>query len=139
MKAIITKIEFSKEYESKFGTMYNFAISYDDKKAFYTSKQKDQKAFEVGKEAEFTEETKTYQDKQTGEAKSFLTIKTISKFNQQSNYGKALQREQSKYSGFAVSYVKDLIVSGRIDIKEWHEKSKEVFTWMVEMDKSITQ
>ena len=138
MKAIITVVEFTKEFESKFGTMYNFAISYGDQKAFYTSKTKDQKLFEVGKEAEFIEEDKSFVDKKTGETKYFKTIKAMG-INKQSNYGKALQREQSKYSGFAVSYVKDLIVSGRVDIKDWHAKSKEVFDWMVEMDKSIVQ
>lgn len=119
-----------KEYDSKFGKLYSFKVEYAGRSAFYSSKSKDQTKFVEGQEAEFTEETKT------SDRGTYLVVKPPVK-NGQSNYGKALGREQSKYSGFAVSYVKDLIVAGRIDIKEWEFKSREVCKWMVDMDKEF--
>ena len=130
MKALITEAKFNKEFESKFGVMYSHRIEYDGNVAFYTSKKKDQDYFVKGKEAEFTEETKT-SDK--GE---FIVIKPIRKGNF-SNFSKQLQKEQSKYSGFAVSYVKDLIIADKLDIKDWEKASEKIFHFMVDLDKSI--
>jgi hypothetical protein len=135
MKALITKVKFHKEYESKFGTMYSHAIWYDDKKAFYTSKKKDQTTFVEGKEAEFTEETK-YFTNNDGVKQEYLVIKPLT-FNRQSNFGKALKKEQTRYSGFAVSYSKDLVVAGKIDKEELSTMAWILFELMVEMDKSI--
>jgi len=144
MKALIKSIEFNKEFESQHGTLYGFTITYDDKKAFYKSKSRDQKKFIKGQEAEFTEETITK------DGKKYLIIKPV--YNRgQSNYGKALGREQSKYSGFADSYVKDLLVAGVIKpeinnvdeeyndivMATWKKRAMEIFEHMVELDKTL--
>ena len=111
MKAIIKKVTFRKEYESKFGTLYGFQVEYDDKKAYYSAKKKEQDKFVEGVEAEFTEETRT------GKNGEYLVVKPI--FTKgASNFGRALKREQSKYSGFAMSYAKDLVVAGKIPLTE---------------------
>lgn len=135
MKAKITKAEFKKEFESKFGTLYQFQIEYNGKKAYFSSKTKDQKKFIVGQECEFTEEEKM------GTNDTPYTIvkpKAVGGF-QNSNYGKAIKKEQSKYSGFAVSYVKDLIIADKLKIEDWEKASKKIFNFMVELDKSIEQ
>lgn len=54
-----------------------------------------------------------------------------------SNFGRQLKKEQSRYSGFATSYVKDLIISGHIKIDDWEKASKKIFTFMVELDKTL--
>jgi hypothetical protein len=135
MKALITKTKFYKEYESKFGTMYSHAVWYDDKKAFYTSKKKDQTTFVEGKEAEFTEETKYFKNNE-GEQQEYLVIKPLNP-NKQSNFGKALKKEQTRYSGFAVSYAKDLVIAGRIQLTELPDYATVLFELMVRLDKSI--
>ena len=137
MKTTIKKVELQKEYESKFGTMYSFLVEYDDKKAFYTSKTKDQTKFVAGQEAEFIEEEKTF-TKKDGTQGRYLTIKPP-QFQKQSNFGKALAKEQSKYSGFAVSYSKDLVVAGKMPFEELAPYAWILFDLMVEMDKSIQQ
>jgi len=144
MKAIIKSVEFNKEFESQHGTLYGFTITYDDKKAFYKSKSKDQKKFIKGQEAEFTEETITK------DGKKYLIIKPV--YNRgQSNYGKALNREQSKYSGFSDSYVKDMLVNGILQPEEteenvknndivmvtWKKRAFEIFEHMVQLDKTL--
>lgn len=116
--------------------MYNFQVKYDNEVALYSSKSKDQKKFIPGQEAEFTEETKTYTDKKTGETKEYLVIKPIMQ-NRQSNFGKALNKEKSRYSGFAVSYAKDLVIAGRIQLTELPEYATVLFDLMVTLDKSI--
>jgi hypothetical protein len=134
MKATITSVIFSKEYESKFGTMYLHKVQYDGKTAFYSSKTKDQTFFKKGEDAEFTEEIKQ------GNNGDFITIKPVrDSFKGNSNYGKALKREQSKYSGFAVSYAKDLVIAGKLEFEELAVYSTVLFDLMVSLDKSIEQ
>lgn len=136
MKATITKVEFIKERETKFVKLYDFAVFYDDRRAFYSSKSKDQNKFIPDQEVEFVEEEKTYTDKKSGELKSFWTVKPMTA-GRQSNFGKALKKEQTKYSGFAVSYAKDLLVAGRIPEDRLKAVAWDLFNLMVEMDKSI--
>jgi len=138
MKALITEVKFSKEYDSQYGKLYSFHVKYDNQVAIYNSKSKDQKKFIAGQEAEFTEETKTYKNKNTGEEKPYLVIKPIRQ-DKQSNFGKALKKEQTRYSGFAVSYAKDLVVAGRLPFDELREYASVLFEHMVNLDKSIEQ
>lgn len=138
MKAIIQSVTFLKEYTDKFGTKYSFQIKYDDQVAFYSSKSKDQTKFVPGEEVEFTEEQRTYVDKRTGEEKTYMTIKPIYQ-HRQSNYGKALGKEQSRYSGFAVAYAKDLVVAGRLNKEDLSEYATVLFDLMVALDKSLEQ
>lgn len=150
MKAIITDIIYKKEYESKFGTMYQFEIHYDGKRASYSSKSKDQKHFVKGQESEFIEEQKTYV--KDGRESKYLVVK-IPQQQRESNFGKALKKEQSRYSGFSESYVKDLLSSGLLKpeitdadeahndivIITWKKRSFEIFEHMVELDKMLEQ
>jgi len=130
MKAIIKSVTFKKEYESKYGTLFGFIVRYDDKSAYYSSKSKDQKKFVEGQEAEFTEETRT------GNNGDYLVIKPATNF-QQSNYGKAVKREQSKYSGFAMSYAKDLVVNQIVPHDRMFLEAELMLDWMVAKDKEI--
>jgi len=135
MKTTIQEVIFKKEIDGKFGKLYSFNVKYDDKVAVYRSKYKDQKKFIPGQEAEFTEETQTYTDKQ-GNLQEYLVIKPALQ-QRQSNYGKELKKEQSRYSGFAVSYAKDLVVAGRLNKEELPEYATVLFELMVALDKSI--
>lgn len=137
MKAIIKNVVFSKEGESKFGKYYSFKVSYNDKVGIYYAKSKDQTDFVKDKEAEFSETESSYRDGQGNEHK-YIIIKPPSK-NKQSNFGKALKKEQSKYSGFAVSYSKDLVVAGKLELTDLAAHAWTLFELMVEMDKSIEQ
>lgn len=135
MKALIDNVQFNKEFESKFGTLYNFTVSWYDEneqiqKGFYSSKKREQDKFKPGEESEFNIEEKK-NDKGT-----YYVIKPISK-GQFSGFNRNLKKEQSRYSGFAVSYCKDLIVSGHLPIEQWEKASKKIFNFMVELDKSI--
>jgi hypothetical protein len=132
MKAIITKVTFLKEQDGKFGKEYNFQISYDGKSAYYSAKKNPQTHFVEGQECEFTETELT--SKNTGN--KYFTVKPVTAAYQgKSNYGKALAKEQSKYSGFACSYAKDLVVAGKIPHSDLLKHAKEMFDWMVEQDK----
>jgi hypothetical protein len=149
MKAKIIEVTFSKEGENKFGKFYSFKVKYDEKLAFYNSKYKDQKNFIAGQDAEFTEEQKTFTDK-NGNPASYWIIKPIQQ-NKQSNFGKALKKEQSKYSGFSDSYVKDLLIAGIIKPEKteedetnndivmltWKKRAFDIFNHMVEIDKTL--
>ena len=135
MKELITEVKFTKEKQTQFGTLYQFAVSYDGKRAFYSSKSKDQKKFISGEEAEFTEEERTYTDK-NGNPASFLVIKPV--FQQrQSNYGKALNKEKARYSAMAVSYSKDLVCNGRMPLEDLSTYAWVLFDLMNGMDKTL--
>lgn len=64
---------------------------------------------------------------------------SVPKQNRQSSFGKALTKEQARYSGFAVSYAKDLVVSGKLELGELSDYAWILFDLMVEMDKSLEQ
>ena len=132
MKALITEVTFIKEYDSKFGKLYSFNVSYDGRSAYYSSKSKDQTKFVTGREAEFTEETKTSQNG------TYIVVRPPQQ-NKQSNFGKALSKEKTRYSGFAVSYAKDLLVAGRINRDELADQAWILFELMVAMDKTLEQ
>lgn len=136
MKATITEVKFLKEYADKFGTKYSFQVKYDDQAAVYSSKSKDQKKFIPGQEAEFTEETRSYSDNKTGELKTYTVIKPLYQ-NRQSNFGKVLNKEQARYSAMCVSYAKDLVIGGRIQIGELSDYAWIMFELVKEMDKSL--
>lgn len=130
-KIKIDKIEFRSEKEGKYGMMYNFVIHFDGKTALYTAKKKEQTTFEVGKEYDVILQEIAYGN----DGKTFTKIKlNKQKFN--SNYGKHLQREQSKYSGFSLSYAKDLAVAGIINKEEILTYSTSFFKHMVDLDKT---
>lgn len=135
MKATITDVKFLKEFEGKYGTLYGFRVEYDGKTAFYNSKSKDQTKFVKGQEAEFNEFEKT------GAKGNYIQIKPVFNGAQQrrSSYGKRVQQEQSRYSGFAVSYAKDLVVADKIGVDELSEMATVLFDLMVTLDKSIEQ
>lgn len=135
MEAVIQEVTFYKEKESQFGKMYTFKVKYDDKLAFYTSKSKDQNKFIAGQKAEFTEEEKGYKDK-NGNPATFWVIKPVTQ-NRQSNFGKALKKEQSRYSGFAMAYAKDLVVAGKITLEQMYAEAQCMMDWMVETDKKL--
>ena len=132
MKAKITGVEFLQEYEGQHGVLYSFKVSYDGKSAMYSSKKKDQTKFVKGQEVEFTEEKRM--SKKNNE---YLVIKPVYDNKAFSNYGKAMKKEQSRYSGFAVSYAKDLVVSGHLQRSELTEYSTVLFEHMVSLDKSL--
>lgn len=136
MKAIIKKIIDKGKSEGKFGTKFDYTIAYTtpdgvDRIAYYSSKKPNQTYFVEGKECEFNESEHT-----SAKGNVYFTAKPLYG-DAKSGYGKKLQQEQARYSGFAVSYVKDMIVAGKVDPDQWHPKSKEVFQWMVEMDNTL--
>ena len=135
MREIITEVKFTKETKTQFGILYQFAISYDGKTAYYSSKSKDQKKFIPGEEAEFTEEERSYID-ENGNPRSYLVIKPIYP-NRQSNFGRALNKEQARYSAMCVSYAKDLVIGGRIQIGELPDYAWIMFELIKEMDKTL--
>lgn len=131
MQATITNVTYLKEYETKFGKLHSFRVEYDGKEAFYSSKSKDQTKFVKGKEALFTEETLIGKNN-----KPYLKIKPP-QTGGGSNYARAVSREQSKYSGFAMSYAKDLLIAGKIEFDQLLPACKKMFDYMVKLDKEV--
>jgi hypothetical protein len=131
MKAKIEKVEFNKEFESKFGTLYQFKVWYNGKMAYYSAKKKEQTKFIAGQECEFVEEERST------EKGSFWIVKPMTPKN--AAWNKAIKKEQSRYSGFAVSYVKDLIIADKIELKDWEKASEKIFKLMVKLDKTLDQ
>lgn len=131
MKAKIKKVTFLKEKDTRYGIMYDFKVDYNDTSALYCTKNKEQTKFIKGQEAEFTEETR-----KTDNGATYTVIKPPYVDNS-SNFGRQLKREQSKYSGFAVSYVKDLILSGKVSIADWKVMSRDICLFMKELDEEM--
>ena len=129
MKAKITGVRFVKEFEGKYGKAFVFGVSYAGKEAQYISKSKEQTKFVNGQEAEFTETVKTWNDEDQ------ITIRPVQANT--GNFGRAVKKEQSRYSGFAMSYAKDLVVADKIEIKDLRKYTTTMFDLMVELDKTL--
>lgn len=130
MKAKITKIDFVQEIETKHGTMYKFNAHYNGKVGSFLSKKREQSSFKEGEEAEFTETSREYN------GTTYFNIKKVSPYGQ-SNFNRRVKQEQSKYSGFAMSYAKDLVVAGKINETQMFSAAKKMLDWMVEQDKQL--
>jgi len=132
MKALINGVTYVKEYTTKFGVLHLHKISYNGSVGFYSSKKKDQTYFKLNQECEFTEE------KQQGQNGEYIKVKPISSGGNYSNYSKAVKKEQSKYSGFAMAYAKDLFVAGKVNsLDEMYLEAQNMIDWMVLKDKEL--
>ena len=130
MKAIIEKVEFQKEYTNEFGLFYLFKITHEKGYGLYSSKSRDQKKFVKGQETEFTEEAK----ESKGVKWTKISPVRSTNFSQQN---RAIRKEQTRYSGFAMAYAKDLVVASKIEIEQMYVEAQCMVDWMVETDKSI--
>lgn len=130
MKMLITKITFDKEIETKFGKMFRFRADYDGKIGFFLAKIMEQKTFIQGEENEFTETAHEYQ------GSTYYRLKSLKQYGT-SNFSRQVKKEQSKYSGFAMSYAKDLVVAGMIPQDEIFVEAKNMMDWMVSQDKAL--
>lgn len=132
MIAKIEEARFAREVDLQHGKFYSHIVKYDGKEAHYLSKYKDQKKFIPGQQAEFREEVVTRNGKQ------YIKIKPIKE--QQggySNYGRKLQQEQSRYPGFSLAYAKDLVVAGKLELKQMFPTADKMVEWMLRKDKEI--
>ena len=129
MKAKITGVRFVKEFDGKYGKAFVFGVSYNGKEAQYISKSKDQDKFVKGQDAEFTETVKTWNNEEQ------ITIRPVQANT--GNFGRALKKEQSRYSTMGASYVKDLIIAGKVDIVDWERATDKIVKFMLNLDKSI--
>jgi len=146
MKAVIKKVDFLEEKDGKYGAEFSFRISYDDKSAYYVAKKREQDKFIAGTECEFTEEERT-----SKAGNKYYIVKPIYQKGGFSNFTRAVKKEQSKYSGFGDSYIKDMLVGGILlpentekDVEHndivmatWKARAFEIFEHMVELDKSL--
>ncbi len=134
MKAIFKQIVLSKPVETKFGLRYSFNVKYDvdgkERIGSFLSEKENQEVFKEGQENEFTEASREYN------GKTYYNIAPIKKKGS-SNFSRQLKREQSKYSGFAMSYAKDLTVSGKIPLEDMYKEAEKMMSWMVQKDKEL--
>ena len=135
MKALIDNITFNKEFETKFGVLYSHKVFYYDEndeiqQGFYNSKKKEQTYFKPGQEAEFDIEIKH------SDRGDFTVIKPA-KQGSFSGYNRNLKKEQSRYTTMGASYVKDLIIAGKVDIKDWERATEKIVKFMFNLDKEI--
>ena len=150
MKAEIKEAVFEKEFDYQGRKLFNHKIVFIDPEsneiiAQYTSTKKEQDKFVAGKETEFnlTDSVRN--------GKKYYKIKPAYQGGGNQNYNREKKREQTRYSGFSASYVKDLIGLGILkpEITEaeiehnnavlltWRKRSKEMFDHMVLIDKQF--
>jgi hypothetical protein len=129
-KAKVTKIT---KWEKKPG--YNdtsFTIEFDNgDKGFYSSKDDDQKRFVGGQEAEYNIEEK---DGKNGK-KYFRITSPLDPAPAQYRGGGGGGRPQIdpkvQMISFAAAYTKDLIVAGKIEIKEFGSQFNNIYNTMI--------
>lgn len=132
MKAVIQEVKYNKEFTTQKGTYHSHAVKIDGEWCEYVSKSKEQNKFVAGQEAEYTVTEREYQ------GRIYKKIKPVYGGGGGSNFSRSMKREQSKYSGFAMSYAKDLAVAGIIkDVDDMFIQAQRMLNWMVEQDKKL--
>ena len=124
MKANVQSVEAKGSYDGKYGLMYKYEVhigehvgEYSSKK--YATKEAEGFPFIIGSEAEYEYEAH----------EKYPKIKTVSNWSGGSGYAK-----KSSNTSFGVSYCKDLIVAGKLDIKDWQEASEKIINFMNKLD-----
>ena len=136
MKAMILGANWIKEVPNKWnnGVSHIHKITWVEgettNEGTYFCPKKDQTDLVPNKEAEFTVE------KVEKGGNTYYNIK-LPKKGRDSNYGRNLKKEQSRYTTMGASYVKDLIIAGKIDIKDWKRATDDIVKFMFELDKEI--
>lgn len=139
MQAIINKIKYIKPVEIKGQTKYQFSCQYEDaqgevRTGTFLADSEEQDVFKEGTINEFNEYKKEWKDK----IYYNLYPKKKKGSGGGSNFARKMQTEQARYSGFSMSYAKDLRVAGKIETKEeMFEEADDMFEWMVRKDKEL--
>lgn len=151
MKHLIDAVTFDRKYTTKFGDLFKFKISYYGENeilmyGFYSSKKESQDYFIPGKEAEFETTTRnTPMGEETVIKRAFTPRNT--------DYGRQVKQERARYAGFSASYVKDMIIAGKIvpEIDEitrqqnddlimtWRKRSLEIWHHLDKLDNPKTE
>ena len=134
MKAEIKEAVFKKEFEYQGKKLYEHQIVFIDQDlnqitAQYVSQKKEQDKFKEGIEAEFNLEERSK------DGRKWFKIKPIYSGGGNPNYNREKKREQTRYSGFAMSYAKDLVIADKVDIGQILPIAEKMFNFMVELDK----
>lgn len=111
----VTNASFKKEWNGKFGTMYDHNIEFaNGDKGVYTSKKKEQDTFKVGEEVAYTIETV--------ERNGYTNVRIAPVSESKSGFGGksfAPKNYKADFISFAASYTKDLIVAGKAELKDF--------------------
>ena len=134
MKAIFKEIKLSKPIETKYGLRYQFHVKYDvegkERIGSFLSDKELQEDFNEGEENELTETAREYN------GKTYYNIAKI-KMQGYSNFSRKMKNEQSRYSGFAMSYAKDLVVAGKIPFDDLYSECDKMHDHMIKLDKQL--
>ena len=116
--------EFKKEVTFSGGTFFNFDVKFegDDKVYQYSAKDKNNPAFKVGETSLVDIEVKTGQGQDGTEWKIYKV--RPAKVNPQGGGGRAYVKKTKgellvESLSFVESYVKDMVVAGKIEYKDW--------------------
>lgn len=123
MKAIVTKVTKMDKRDMYNNTSFKIELDNGDS-GFYTSKNEDQTKFVVGKEAEYNIEKKIGK-----EGKEYFKI-TLPQ-SDKSFGGRPQVDPKTQMISFSMSYCKDLVVAGKVDIKDIGKQFDIIYTLMI--------
>lgn len=122
MKAIVTKITKMEKIDSYGNT--SFIIEFDNgDKGFYSTKNAEQNYFVVGKDAEYNIEAKQ------GSKGTYYKVTTTQK-EFSGGFKKQIDPKVQMIS-FAMAYSKDLVVSGKVDLKDLGQTFERMYQSMI--------
>jgi hypothetical protein len=110
-KALVTKVTKFDKVDSYGNVSFSVEFANGDK-GFYSTKSADQTKFVVGKDAEYE-----ITEKQSQKGGVYYKI-TLPQSEQPAFKGKPVVEPRIQMISFAMSYTKDLIVAGKVELKE---------------------
>lgn len=104
----------------------SFIIEFDNgDKGFYTSKNEDQKKFIVGQESEYMIEEKQ------GSRGAYYKISVPQSEQPARSFGKPAQDPKVQMISFSMSYTKDLIVAGKVQMPDLTKEFNNIYNLMI--------
>lgn len=124
MKAKVTKV-LKMDKKDNYGNT-SFIIEFDNgDKGFYTSKNEDQKKFIVGQESEYMIEEKQ------GSRGAYYKISVPQSEQPARSFGKPAQDPKVQMISFSMSYTKDLIVAGKVQMPDLTKEFNNIYNLMI--------
>lgn len=130
MKQKIKEVLGTKPFDSKFGQMFNIKVRMEDGTEGSIS-AKTQDKYKAGDEIDYTVETKEYNGNTYN---TFKVVQPTSGFGGGKSYVNDINE---KFVGFSFSYVKDLIVAGKCEVKDFRAMSKSIALEMKSLYKEM--
>lgn len=125
-KSKVKSASFKKEWKGREGTMFDHNIEFENgDKGVYQSNQKEQTTFKQGEEVDYSIVSRLRN------GFTDIVIKPAFKNRSGGNFKKSYEKNyKADFISFAASYTKDLVVAGKVELKQFRKTFQTMYDVM---------